>query len=49
MKENPTGREEQPAAPNMLAVRPGARPSLGHVVRLVKTHVKFLTAFAFFI
>ena len=36
MKENPTGREEQPAALNMLAVRLGARPSLGLVVRLVQ-------------
>ena len=36
MKDNPTGREEQPAALNMLAVRLGVRPSLGRVVRLVQ-------------
>ena len=36
IKENPTGREEQPAALDMPTVRPGARPSLGRVVRLVQ-------------
>ena len=40
MKEDNTGKKEQPAAPNMRTVRPVAKRSLGSVVRLVSIPIQ---------